>query len=108
MKVIGKYLNGGFYNFITFRESNTMKNYETIDIYYDEQGDFLEVSFGLPPETEYTEDIEEGIFVTKDRKTDEVKSVGILSFKARARETLLKNVLKRLGMSIHLDISVPK
>ena len=85
-----------------------MKNYETIDIYYDELGDFLEISFGLPPETEYTEDMEEGIFVTKDRKTNEIKSVGILSFKARAKEAILKKILKKLGMSIPLDISASK
>ncbi len=84
-----------------------MKNQETFDVYYDELGDFLEISFGLPPETEYTEDIEEGIFVTKDRKTHEIKSIGILSFKKRAKEAILKRVLERLGMSIPLEISVP-
>ncbi len=82
-----------------------MKNYETFDIYYDELGDFLEISFGLPPETEYTEDINEGIFVTKDKKTHEIKSIGILSFKKRAKEEILKRVLKQLGMSIPLNIS---
>ncbi len=82
-----------------------MKNQETFDVYYDELGDFLEISFGLPPETEYTEDIEEGIFVTKDRKTHKIKSIGILSFKKRAKEAILKRVLKQLGMSIPLDIS---
>jgi len=84
-----------------------MKNYETFDIYYDELGDFLEVSFGLPPETEYTEDMDEGIFVTKDAKTHEIKSIGILRFKKRAKESILKKVLKKLGMSIPLEISVP-
>ncbi len=84
-----------------------MKSYETFDIYYDELGDFLEISFGLPPETEYTEDIDEGIFVTKDRKTHEIKSVGILSFKKRAKEEILKRVLKQFGMSIPLEISIP-
>jgi len=84
-----------------------MKNQETFDVYYDELGDFLEISFGLPPKTEYTEDIEEGIFVTKDGGTQEVKSIGILSFKKRAREAILKRVLKQLGMSIPLEISVP-
>ncbi len=84
-----------------------MKKQETFDVYYDELGDFLEISFGLPPETEYTEDLEEGIFITKDRKTDEIKSIGILSFKKRAREAVLKRVLKHLGMSIPLEISVP-
>ncbi len=85
-----------------------MKNQETIDIYYDEQGDFLEISFGFPPETEYTEDIESEVFLTKDKKTHEVKSIGILNFKSRAREAILKNVLKKLGMSLPLEISLPK
>lgn len=85
-----------------------MKNYETVDIYYDEQGDFLEISFGLPPETEYTEDIESGVFVTKDRKTHDIKSLGILNFKTRAKEVILKKILKQLGMSIPLDISISK
>ena len=84
-----------------------MKNQKTFDVYYDELGDFLEISFGVAPKTEYTEDIEEGIFVTKDRETQEVKSIGILSFKKRARETILERVLQRLGMSIPLEISVP-
>ncbi len=84
-----------------------MKNYETLDIYYDELGDFLEISFGVPPETEYTEDIDEGVFVTKDRKTHEIKSIGFLSFKKRAKEAVLKRILKQLGMSIPLEISVP-
>lgn len=83
-----------------------MKNQETVDIYYDEQGDFLEVSFGLPPKTEYTEDLEEDISVTKDRKTNEIKSIGILGFKKRAEEAVLKRVLKQLGMTMPLDISI--
>ncbi|MEK6927213.1 MAG: hypothetical protein AABX11_02170 [Nanoarchaeota archaeon] len=83
-----------------------MKNQETFDVYYDELGDFLEISFGLPPKTEYTEDIEEGIFVTKDSETQEIKSVGILSFKKRAREAGLRRILKQLGMSIPLEISI--
>lgn len=84
-----------------------MKNQKTFDVYYDELGDFLEISFGLPPETEYTEDIEEGIFVTKDRETQEVKGIGILSFKKRTKEVILKRILKQLGISIPLEISVP-
>jgi len=84
-----------------------MKNQKTFDVYYDELGDFLEISFGLPPETEYTEDIEEGIFVTKDRETQEIKGIGILNFKKRTKEVILKRVLKQLGMSLPLEISVP-
>ncbi len=84
-----------------------MKNQKTFDVYYDELGDFLEISFGLPPETEYTEDLEEGIFVTKDRETQDIKSIGILSFKKRTKEAILKRVLQKLGISIPLEISIP-
>ena len=42
-------------------------------IYYDEEGDFLEIGIGQPPKKEYTEEIESGIFITKDEKTDEIK-----------------------------------
>ena len=84
-----------------------MRNQETFDIYYEELGDFLEISFGIPPKTEYTEDLEEGIFITKDRETQEVKSIGIIGFKKRAKEAILKRVLKQLGMSIPLEISIP-
>ena len=85
-----------------------MKKQETIDIYYDEAGDFLEVSFGIPPEKEYTEDLETEISVTRDKETNEIKSIGILGFKNRAKEAILKRVLKQLGMSIPLDISASK
>ena len=84
-----------------------MKDQKTFDVYYDGLGDFLEISFGLSPKTEYTEDLEEGIFVTKDRETQEIKSIGIISFKKRAREAILKKVLKQLGMSLPLEISIP-
>lgn len=84
-----------------------MKNQETFDVYYDELGDFLEISFSLPLKTEYTEDLEEGIFVTKDRETQEIKSIGIFGFKERAREVILRRVLKQLGISIPLEISIP-
>ncbi len=45
--------------------------------------------------------------ITKDRETQEIKSIGILSFKKRAKEEILKRVLKQLGMSIPIEISVP-
>jgi hypothetical protein len=84
-----------------------MKSHEALDIYYDEQGDFLEISFGAPPESEYTEDLDSGIFVTKDRKTNEIKGIGILNFKSQSRELVLKRILKQLNLSLSLDISIP-
>lgn len=78
-------------------------NGETYDIYYDEEGDFLEVSFGAPPETEYTEDLDPGIFITKDEKTNEIKSIGILDF--RERKEILREILRKLNISMPLDVS---
>lgn len=83
-----------------------MKKQESIDIYYDEQVDFLEISFGIPPETEYTEDIEKRVFVTRDRETNNVKSIGILNFKTDSREDVLKKILKKLQISIPFNISI--
>ena len=83
-----------------------MKN-ETYEIYYDEEGDFLEVSFGAPPETEYTEDLDsEEIFITRDRKTNEIKSIGIVAFKKRIN--ILKEVLKKLNIKMPLEVSISK
>jgi hypothetical protein len=80
---------------------------ESVDIHYDEEGDYLEVSFGAPPEKEYTEDIDSNeILITRDEETDKVKSIGILSFKKRAY--VLKEILKRLNLSMPLDVSVSK
>ena len=83
-----------------------MTEQETFDIYYDQAGDFLEVSFGLPPKTEYSEEIESGVFITKDEDTNEVKSIGILSFRKRVQ--ILKQILNKLNLSLPLDISLPK
>ncbi len=83
-----------------------MKNQTMLDVYYDELVDFLEVSFGLPPKTEYTEEIKEGILITKDRETDEVKTIGIVNFKKRAKEEILKGILKQLKMTIPLEITI--
>ncbi|MAE49192.1 hypothetical protein CMI48_00015 [Candidatus Pacearchaeota archaeon] len=82
-----------------------MNEHQTYDIYYDKEGDFLEASFGEPPEQEgTTEEIEEGVFVTRETGTNEVKSVGILSF--RKRMDLLKQVMKQLRLEFPLSVSV--
>ncbi|MBI2043337.1 hypothetical protein HYT25_03040 [Candidatus Pacearchaeota archaeon] len=77
---------------------------ESVDIYYDEEGDYLEVSFGVPPKTEYTEKLDSEVLITRDSKTNEVKSIGIVAFGKRTE--ILKTILKRLNMSIPLDISI--
>ena len=54
-------------------------------IYPDEEGDFLEISIGKPAKCIATE-VSRRIFIRKDEKTGEVKSIGILSFIKRSKE----------------------
>ena len=59
-----------------------MKEY--LRVYYDEEGDFLEISAGKPARC-YATEVEPGVFLRKDEKTEEVKSIGILGFKKRSK-----------------------
>jgi len=77
----------------------------TYEIYYDEEGDFLEVFFGEPTKC-YTEEPEQGVFIRKDQKTHEVKSVGMLAFKKRGAQAL-SNLLAQLNKRLPLKISFP-
>ena len=52
-------------------------------VHYDEEGDFLEICVGKPIEC-YATEIEPGVFIRKDEKTDEIKSIGILGFKKKS------------------------
>jgi len=56
---------------------------QTYDIYYDEGGDFLEETFGESALEGTTEEIDRGVFVTRESKTEEIKNIGILDFKKR-------------------------
>jgi len=53
-------------------------------IYYDEEGDFLEIFIkkGVP---NYGEEIAPGITVFKEEDTDEIIGVGILNFRKKAK-----------------------
>jgi len=77
---------------------------ETYGIYYDEKADFLEVTFGEPPEIEYTDEIEQGVFITRNEKTEEVYSIGILSFRKRAE--ILKNILLKFNKKLPSEIDI--
>ncbi len=69
-------------------------------VYYDEDGDFLEIFAGEPaPAT--AEEIKPGIFIRKDNKTDEVKSIGIFNFKKRASK--LHKV--QVDLPLHFEIT---
>ena len=53
-------------------------------VHYDEEGDFLEISVGKPTKC-IANEVKPGVFIRRDEKTDEVKSIGILDFKTRTK-----------------------
>lgn len=81
-----------------------MKEHKTYDVYYDEEADFLEVSFEEPAKSGTTEEVQEGVFVTRDADTKKVANVGILSFKKRV--DLLKIILASLNKRLPIEISI--
>lgn len=68
-------------------------------VHYDEEGDFLEISIGKPTEC-YADEIEPGLFLRKDEKTDEIKSIGIVGFKKRSKD------LKDIGLKLPVGITL--
>jgi len=81
-----------------------MKN-QTYGI-YDEEGDFLELTLGEPPEIEYTDEVEKGVFITRDEATNEVYSIGILSFKKRV--WILNGILSKFNKKLPVEIDISK
>ena len=77
---------------------------QTYEVYYDKEGDFLEVSFGEPSTEGTTEETEQGIFITKDIKTNKITDIGIMDFKRRV--DILNKILNKLKMSFPLKIDV--
>ncbi len=56
-----------------------------LSIYYDEEGDYLEI-FTKTGKPSYGEEVSSGITVFKDEETDEIIGVGILNFKKKANK----------------------
>jgi len=81
-----------------------MKSPNIYEIYYDEEADFLEVYFGYPTESK-AEEIEEGIFIRRDKDTNEVKSIEILAFKKKGIK-ILNEVLKQYDKKLPIKISI--
>ena len=67
-------------------------------VYYDEEGDFLEISAGKPSKCHASE-IRPGVFIRIDEKSEEVKSIGILGFKKRTKD------LKDIKLEIPIEVS---
>jgi uncharacterized protein YuzE len=72
-----------------------------IDIYYDKEGDFLEITIVDPPDESYCEDITEDVFIRKDEKTGEIIGIGILNFTDHTND--LKEILMDVPVKINFE-----
>ena len=70
-----------------------------MSIYYDEEGDYLDIFVG-EPKSNYGEEVTEGITVFKDEETNEIIGVGILNFKKRAKK------LQEIKLDLPIDIGL--
>ena len=71
-----------------------------MSIYYDEEGDYLDIFIG-ESKPNYGEDIDKGITLFKDEETDEVSGIGVLNFKKRARN--IKEITLKLPVEINFS-----
>jgi len=78
--------------------------HNTFDIYYDTEADFLELTIGLPPENETSEQTEDEVILSKDADTGRIYGIGILSF--GKRQEILKKLLQNLNIDFPLKIGI--
>jgi hypothetical protein len=71
-------------------------------IHYDEEGDFLEIAVGQPTKC-IADEVEPGVFLRRDKMTEEIKSVGILDFKKRSKNSKLFDLL----LPVHVELNAP-
>ncbi|MDO8467821.1 MAG: hypothetical protein Q7S56_02655 [Nanoarchaeota archaeon] len=69
-------------------------------IYYDEEGDYLEIFVG-DSRPSYGEDINDDVTLFKDQETDEVIGMGILNFRERAKS--LKDIELKLPFKVNFS-----
>ena len=72
-----------------------------IDIYYDEEGDFLEITIVNPPKESYCEDINEDVFIRRDEYSHDIIGIGILNFRLHAND--LKDILASVPVKINFE-----
>ena len=71
---------------------------EKMRVHYDAEAEFLEIGVGRPSRC-YAAEVEPGIFLRRDEKTDEVKSIGVLNFKKRSKSTKNSNLILPVEIS---------
>ena len=76
-----------------------------MEIYYDEETDYLEVFIQNPP-ANYGEDTSEDITIFKDEKTDEVVGFSIQDFKEKSKDQ--QEIKIDLPIQINFSLLSPK
>ena len=71
-----------------------------MEIYYDEEGDYLEI-FIKDPSPNYGEDINDEVTIFRDERTEEVVGIAIQDFKKRTKN--LKDLSVNLPFSINFE-----
>lgn len=74
---------------------------EPIDIYYDDEGDFLEITIKNPPKESYCEDVNNDVFIRRDEESHDIIGLGILNFKEHTKE--LSSILKNVSLKISFE-----
>jgi len=72
---------------------------EELSVYYDEQGDLLEIRVGKPT-IAYMKNLGNDVFQRVDEKTGEIKGFSILNFKKRTGK------LKPIEVSLPLKLKI--
>jgi len=76
------------------------KNEGKLSIYYDEEGDFLEIMFG-EPRSDYGDHVSKDIVLFKDQDTDEIIGIGIFNFKQNTKN--LEDLKLKLPVKVNLS-----
>ena len=71
-----------------------------MEIYYDEEGDYLEI-FIKDPSPNYGEDINDEVMIFRDERTEEVVGIAIQDFKKRTKN--LKDISVNLPFSVNFE-----
>ena len=73
---------------------------ENMRIYYDEEGDYLDIFIGKPRDN-YGDHVNNDTVLFRDEKTDKVIGIGIFNFKRHTKD--LKDIELNLPISIKFE-----
>ena len=68
-------------------------------VYYDEEGDYLEIRIAEPREN-YGDHVTDDIVIFRDEKTDEAVGIGIFNFKNNTKK------LNKIKLDLPIDIGL--